>query len=83
MQYLTAALVLASTAGATATPSAPPQLAPLRQTLRQYQPETTVPPPRQLSANERAILRRQLLEFGQPEPSSSVGDYRPPAPRRR
>lgn len=64
MQSFAAALVLAA-AGATAVPSQPPpQPAPLRQVLRQYHPGSATATPRELTAVERAVLRRQLVEQG-------------------
>lgn len=65
-------LLLAALAGlAGATPAlaaapAPPVVAPaaasLRQAVQQYHPSSSAPAPRQLTAQERAELRRQLLE---------------------
>lgn len=66
MNHLSVALLLlalAGAAGATPTPQPPP--ADLRQALQQYQ-KIVAPAPRQLSAEERAELRRQLAEQGQP-----------------
>ena len=62
MKYLAAALALAC-AGAGAAPARPDPAAGLRQALQQYHPERS-PAPRQLSAGERAELRRQLSEQG-------------------
>jgi len=69
MKYLVAALL--SWTGAQAA-SAPPPLPPpprpvlgLRQALEQYHPGDGAVP-RQLNPAERAELRRQLSEFGQP-----------------
>ena len=68
MKYLAAVFVLA---GATAN-AAPPQppVAPqpdLRRTLQQYH-DVSATAPRQLTAAERAELRRQLIEFRQVAP---------------
>lgn len=38
----------------------------LRQAVRQYHPDVAAPPPRQLSPEERAELRKQLAEFNHP-----------------
>jgi hypothetical protein len=71
MKYLAAPVVLACACAAGAAPAEPqPQQVPvrdLRQVLQQYQGTTpTPPPPRQLTAAERAELRRQLVEYGAP-----------------
>jgi hypothetical protein len=65
MKYLAAALALASVAAAAAPPSQR-QPVDLRRTLEQYHPESSTPQPRQLTAVERAELRRQLSEYKQP-----------------
>lgn len=62
MKYLAAALALAC-AGAGAAPVRPDPAAGLRRALQQYHPERS-PAPRQLSAGERAELRRQIAEQG-------------------
>ena len=64
MKYLAAALALASVA-ASATPPEPRQPVDLRRTLQQY-PADNPPQTRQLTAVERAELRRQLSEHKQP-----------------
>jgi hypothetical protein len=66
MKYLVVACALAAGVPCAATTD-PPQArtADLRQALRQYHPGTA-PAPRELSAGERAELRRQLSEQGQP-----------------
>ena len=66
MKYLAVVLALAC-AGASADPRKPvPQPAPgLRQIVQQYDAVRKTAPPRQLSAAERAELRRQVIEYGQ------------------
>lgn len=65
MKYLAAALALVC-AGAFAEPRTPPPPAPaLRQVVQQYDAVRKTAPPRQLSAAERAELRRQVSEYGQ------------------
>ena len=63
MKYLAAALAIASAAASAAPAAQSP--ADLRRTLKQYHP-TRSPAPRELSPGERAELRRQLSEHGQP-----------------
>jgi hypothetical protein len=66
MKYLVVAGALAAAGmGPAATGPPPPPTADLRQALQQYHPGTA-PVPRTLSAGERAELRRQLSEHGQP-----------------
>lgn len=63
------ALALAGPARPDQPPAAPPLPVPdLRQAVQQYHPGTGAGP-RQLTAAERAQLRRQLTEFGQPAPA--------------
>ena len=70
MKYLACAvLACAGAAGAAPAPEPRPEpQPPLRQALQQYQPGATAPtpPPRELTPLERAELRRQLVEYGQP-----------------
>jgi hypothetical protein len=87
MKYLAA--VLLSWTGAQAAPPLqalpPPPTPGLRQALEQFHPGSGLPPPRQLSSSERAELRRQLSEFGQPaHPAMQPGalDTMPPIRRR-
>jgi hypothetical protein len=62
-----AAAALPAMAGGPHTSSTAPMVVPnLRQVLQQYHPGTT-PPPRQLSPEERAELRRQLSESSAPK----------------
>ncbi len=63
MKYLVAALAIASAAASAAPGSQSP--ADLRRTLQQYH-ATRSPAPRELSPGERAELRRQLSDYGQP-----------------
>lgn len=66
MKFILAGLAVACAAAAAGTPHRP---APdLRQAVQQYHPTAAPPPPRQLSAQERAELRRQLSENRQPLP---------------
>jgi hypothetical protein len=81
MKYAPLALVLVAVAGETAPPAVPvavpipisrsqPQphrYHDLRQSLQQYH-QAGAPAPRQLSAAERAELRRQLMEYDRPLP---------------
>ncbi len=64
MKYLAAALALATVAAMAAQPTERASVD-LRRTLQQYPAEST-PQPRQLTAVERAELRRQLSESRQP-----------------
>lgn len=64
MNYLVAALAGASLGSAPAVP--PPQQPPaLRQVVEAYRPGV-VPPPRELSPDQRVQLRRELSQFGRP-----------------
>jgi len=69
MKYLAVALGLACAAAAAAppTPAPGPALAvdDLRQALQQYHRDSSATP-RQLTPVERAELRRQLSDYGQP-----------------
>lgn len=87
MKYLVAALLSWTGAQAAPPPHDPPPERPaidLRQALEQYHPGSGGAP-RRLSPQERAELRRQLSEFGQPaNPVGARAPYeRMPAPRRR
>jgi hypothetical protein len=66
MKYLACAILACVGAAGAAPASQPPQpQPPLRQALQQYQPGTTTrPAPRELTEQERAELRRQLVEYG-------------------
>ena len=64
MKYLMAFAMAG--AGACAAGPQSPRPADLRQTVQQYHPAVVAPAPRQLSARERAELRRQLAEQAQP-----------------
>jgi hypothetical protein len=68
MKPLAAAVfVLAGMAAAEAAPPpAPPPAPGLRQTLLDLPRQARDAPPRQLSADERAELRRQLIQYGRP-----------------
>ena len=74
MKLITAALALVwLAAGADTLPSPQQPRAPtpepaLRQVLHEVFRQDASPPPRQLSAVERAELRRQLNEYGRPQP---------------
>lgn len=85
MKYLVAVL-LAWTGAQAGPPPQPPEprpQVPLRQVLEQFHPGGGVAP-RQLSASERAELRRQLSEFGQaPNPVAQRGPLEPMPPVRR
>ena len=86
MKYLAA--VLLSWTGAQAAPPLqplpPPPTPGLRQALEQFHPGSGLPPPRQLTPGERAELRRQLSEFGQPaSPVGRRGTLEPMSPDRR
>ena len=82
MKYLVAVLLSWTGAQAAPPPHDPPPSRPavdLRQALEQYHPGSGAEAaPRQLSPLERAELRRQLSEFGQP-----ANPVRPPAPYER
>jgi hypothetical protein len=70
MKYRAAALAVACIAAAAgAAPPPNPAAVELRQVLQQYHP-ASASPPRELSAKERAELRRQ------------IGEHAPPARRR-
>ena len=61
MKYSACVLLACAAAAARAAPAEAPQQQPaLRQALQQSHPATTPPPPRELSPQERAELRRQL-----------------------
>lgn len=64
MKDLVAALAGASIGSAPAVPPAQPP-PPLRQAVQAYRPGA-VPPPRELSPDQRAQLRRELSQFGRP-----------------
>ena len=53
----------------------------LRQAVRQYHPAVAAPPPRQLSAGERAELRKQLADFNHPRPNPNDEAPLEPLPR--
>jgi hypothetical protein len=65
MKYFLAALGLFAADAALAAPAVPQATGGLRQTLQQYH-STGTPGPRQLSAIERAELRRQISESARP-----------------
>jgi hypothetical protein len=70
MLFAAALLALAGVAVAAPAP-APPASAPdpgLRRTLEDFLRQEPQAPPRQLSPDERAELRRQLMEYGRPHP---------------
>jgi hypothetical protein len=83
MKYLVAVL-LSWTGAQAAPPQAPPPPTPgLRQALEQFHPGGGIPQ-RELSPIERAELRRQLSEFGQPaNPIVQRGPLEPMPPVRR
>jgi hypothetical protein len=67
MQKIFAVLAAAVCAGACAQPAQ--RVADLRRVLEQYHPASapqTHAPPRELTAEERAQLRRQLADYKQP-----------------
>jgi hypothetical protein len=77
MKYPVVCLTLLCTGALQAAPPAAPDL---RQALQQYHPGS-VAPPRQLSAEERVELRRQLAESAGRRPTSAV-DGRYPIKKR-
>lgn len=66
MKYLAAVLFLLAT---TAFAQPPQRVVDLRQVLQQYDAAGAPQPPRQLTADERAQLRKQLAEFTPPPAS--------------
>ena len=86
MKYLAAVLLCWTGAQAAPPVQALPQTPTpgLRQAVEQFHPGSGLPPPRQLTPVERAELRRQLSEFGQPgSPAVHRGTLETMPPMRR